>query len=113
MSEAKTPLARAWQGTFGDMHATILQTLQNCGHRGDRASILASNIAMSLCTTLGGRVVYLPRGDAVRRAERDLRIFSDWSELGLAPADLSKKYRLAVQTIYEIIDKQRKIATPR
>ncbi|KJV30077.1 hypothetical protein VI08_15280 [Luteibacter yeojuensis] len=100
--------SKAWHGTVGDMHAAITAVLRDSGYVGEQSARLASDIAMSVCTALGGRVVYLPRGDSVRRATRDLRIFSDWSELGLNPIALAKKYRLSMQTIYDIIGRQRK-----
>jgi Mor family transcriptional regulator len=100
--------SKAWHGTLGDMHAAITAVLRESGHVGEQSARLASDIAMGVCTALGGRVVYLPRGESVRRATRDLRIFSDWRELGLNPIALAKKYRLSMQTIYEIIGRQRK-----
>jgi Mor family transcriptional regulator len=101
---------KAWQGTLGDIHATIAAILREQGHTAEQVSRLSGQLAMALCTTLGGRVVYLPRGESVRRAIRDVQLFTDWREQAQSIASLAAKYRLSVQTVYDIISKQRKAA---
>lgn len=104
---------KAWQGTLGDIHATIAVILREQGHTAEQVNRLSSQLAMALCTTLGGRVVYLPRGDSVRRAIRDMQLFTDWRERAQSVASLATKYRLSVQTVYDIISKQRKASGKR
>jgi Mor family transcriptional regulator len=72
-----------------------------------RAPELARQVVFSLCETMGGSVVYLPRGSALKRAMRDAEIFQDWRENNTDPTTLARKHRLASQTIYEIIARQR------
>jgi Mor family transcriptional regulator len=104
---------RQWQGTLGDMFAAVSHALRQQPIAAPDVERAAEAVSMSICTALGGRVVYLPRGAAVRRELRDTRLFNDWREGHLRPAALAQKYRLSVQTVYEIIARQRELARKR
>ncbi|WP_064116748.1 Mor transcription activator family protein [Pseudomonas fluorescens] len=96
-----------WEGSLKEMveiaEATLLVELKPSS----TAPELAHHVVFAICSTMGGSVIYLPRGDAVKRALRDASIYRDWREKGIHPADLGRTYKLANQTIYEIIAKQR------
>jgi Mor family transcriptional regulator len=96
-----------WEGTLKEMVEIAEAKLRS--ELGDVANVpsLARHVVFALCDTLGGSVVYLPRGDTLKRAMRDAAIFRDWRDGGKPPADLVRKYRLANQTIYDIIARQR------
>lgn len=96
-----------WEGSLKEMveiaEAKLLIELKPTS----TAQELARHVVFSICSTMGGCVIYLPRGDALKRAMRDTSIYRDWRDNGVHPADLGRKYKLANQTIYEIIGKQR------
>ncbi|MCB2251686.1 transcriptional regulator [Pseudomonas chlororaphis] len=96
-----------WEGTLKEMVEIAETKLMAEMKEGVTASELSRHVVFAICNTLGGCVVYLPRGDALKRAMRDAAIFHEWKEQGVRPPDLAKKYRLVIQTIYEIIAKQR------
>lgn len=68
---------------------------------------LARHVVFAICSAMGGSVIYLPRGDALKRAMRDAAIFREWMDNGAKIPDLVRKYRLANQTVYDIIRTQR------
>lgn len=96
-----------WEGTIKEMVEIAEAKLR--GELGDIPSVpsLARHVVFGLCDTLGGSVVYLPRGAALKRAMRDAAIYRDWRDGGEQPVNLVRKYRLANQTIYDIIARQR------
>lgn len=71
------------------------------------AEELARHVVFAICSVMGGGVVYLPRGDSLKRALRDAKIYRDWKDNGTPIPELVSKYDLANQTIYDIIRRQR------
>jgi Mor family transcriptional regulator len=96
-----------WEGTLREMVEIAEAKLNNEMGEGATSAELARHVVFAICDTLGGSVIYLPRGDALKRAMRDAAIFQEWREKGIQPVDLVRKYRLASQTIYDIISRQR------
>jgi Mor family transcriptional regulator len=101
-----TVLAR-WEGTIREMVEIAEAKLLDEMGDDPRVPELSRHVVFAICDTLGGSVVYLPRGDTLRKAMRDAAIFHEWGKKGAQPADLARKYRLASQTIYDIIARQR------
>lgn len=97
----------AWEGTLREMveiaEAKLLVELKP----GISAAELARHVVFAICSVMGGGVVYLPRGDALKRALRDAAIYREWRENDTPIPDLVSKYALANQTIYDIIRRQR------
>lgn len=106
----EVPLVK-YQGTLLTMLQAVRLGLKQKQVAEDEIERLAPGLVMHLCDALGGGVGYIPRGEVVKRALRDERLFADWrgtSEVrGLTPPKLSRKYRLAVQTVYEVIARQK------
>lgn len=96
-----------WEGSILEM--VELTEIALRGKLGDSIDVsdLARHVVLALCETMGGSVMYLPRGSALKRAMRDAAIYHDWRENNISPTALVRKYRLASQTIYEIIARQR------
>lgn len=96
-----------WEGSLKEMveiaEAKLLVEMKPTS----TAQELARHVVFAICSTMGGGVIYLPRGDALKRAMRDTSIYRDWRDNGIQPMDLVRKYKLANQTIYEIIARQR------
>ncbi|MGP5470346.1 Mor transcription activator family protein [Pseudomonas helleri] len=96
-----------WEGTLKEMVEIAEAKLKTELKDGATPSELARHVVFAICDTLGGSVVYLPRGDSLKRAMRDAAIFHDWRENNMHPIGLARKYRLISQTIYDILARQR------
>jgi Mor family transcriptional regulator len=96
-----------WEGTLREMVEIAEAKLNGEMKESATAAELARHVVFAICDALGGSVIYLPRGDSLKRGMRDAAIFHDWKEKGLQPLELARKYRLVNQTIYDIIAKQR------
>lgn len=96
-----------WEGSLREMveiaEAKLLVELKP----GVSAAELARHVVFAICSVMGGGVVYLPRGDSLKRALRDAKIYRDWKDNGTPIPELVSKYDLANQTIYDIIRRQR------
>lgn len=74
-------------------------------HPGATTREQAERLVMEIANYLGGRPVYLPRGDALKRALRDRRIWRDSGKL--SPDELSTREGVCLQQIYKIIGEMR------
>ncbi|MDU9022148.1 transcriptional regulator [Pseudomonas corrugata] len=96
-----------WEGTLKEMVEIAEAELRaKLGERTDVPEI-ARFVVFAICDVMGGSVVYLPRGEALKKAMRDASIFRDWRDNNVQPSELVRKYRLASPTIYDIIARQR------
>lgn len=97
-----------WEGTIKEMVEIAEAELRGkLADRMDDVPEFARAVVFAICDTMGGSVVYLPRGDALKKAMRDAAIYRDWHERNIPPTDLVRRYKLASPTIYEIISRQR------
>ncbi|AJO77505.1 Mor transcription activator family protein [Pseudomonas sp. MRSN 12121] len=101
-----TVLSR-WEGSLREMVEIAEAKLATEMGPASTAPELARHVVFAICSTMGGGVIYLPRGDALKRAMRDAAIFREWRDESAPIPDLVRKYDLASQTIYEIIRRQR------
>lgn len=109
LEHLQVPRTHRWEGTLRDMLDAVTHALtEPLGT--EQAQRLAPAVVLTLCDTVGGSVCYLPRGAVLHQAIRDAQLFHDWRYGGLLPPALARKYRLAVQTVYEIIARQRELA---
>ena len=70
------------------------------------AQMLAVHVIAALVQLFGGRPVYIPRNDAMKRARRNAQI---WEEQGkLNARQLAEKHGLCLQGIYKILAAHRK-----
>lgn len=101
-----TVLSR-WEGSLREMvEIAEVKLLAEMGPD-STAPELARHVVFAICSAMGGSVIYLPRGDALKRAMRDAAIFREWLDSNTPIPELVRKYDLANQTIYDIIKKQR------
>lgn len=98
---------RRWEGSLKEMVEIAEASLRNKLGNAEEVPALARHVVFGICDTMGGSVIYLPRGELLKKAMRDAEIFREWHEHNAQPADLARKYRLASQTIYDIIARQR------
>lgn len=105
-------LAR-WQGTLVEMSSLaenqLLQVLPDklLPNKLEEVPKIARAVVYAICQTMGGAVVYIPRGDALRRALRDAEIFREWRDKNVRPDALGRKFNLSSQAVYDIIARQR------
>jgi len=102
--------AHRWEGMLNTLITSTMATLRRNGITEEASELLAPSVVLDLCNAIGGQIVYFPRGTVLRRALRDVRVYRDWSERNMGPQELAARYHLSVQTVYEIIAKQREIA---
>lgn len=70
-------------------------------HPGATAREQAERLVIEIAQYFGGRPVYLPRGDALKRALRDRRIWRDSGKL--SPDELATREGVCLQQVYKII----------
>ncbi|WP_397458189.1 Mor transcription activator family protein [Pseudomonas asplenii] len=104
---ADPAVVHKWEGTLKEMVDVAEAGLRPLVKNPDVVPEMARAVVFAICDTMGGAVVYLPRGDALKKAMRDASIFSDWRDRNIQPPELVRKYRLASPTIYDIIQRQR------
>lgn len=63
---------------------------------------LARAAVIALCDVMGGGIIYLPRGTALKKKLRDNAIYGDHLR-GLSHKDLIRKYKIASAQMYGII----------
>lgn len=97
-----------WEGTLNEM-ATIAEhkLKQLLPERAEEVQTIARAVVYAICVTMGGSVVYIPRGDGLRRAMRDAEIFREWRDKNVRPDVLARKFDLSSQAVYDIIARQR------
>ena len=100
-------LAR-WQGTLVEMSSFVEnQLFKMLPDRLEEVPKIARAVVYAICQTMGGAVVYIPRGDTLRRALRDAEIFREWRDKNVRPDALVRKFDLSSPAVYDIIARQR------
>jgi Mor family transcriptional regulator len=97
-----------WEKTMADIADVLVDELRQAGI--DGACSLGRKLAFALSQALGGTQIYLPRGDAIRRASRDLGIWLEYDGTVMGPdgsVALARRYNLSEIYIYRIIARQR------
>ncbi|AXN95985.1 Mor transcription activator family protein [Pasteurella multocida] len=77
----------------------------------DSAKLTASKLVGVMAHYFGGKSFYLPAGDKIKEALRDVQIYQDFN--GKNVPELVKKYRLSESTIYAILRNQRTLQRKR
>lgn len=97
-----------WEGTLIEMASIAESKLQRLlPDKLNEVPGIARAVVFAICETMGGAVVYIPRGDTLRRALRDAEIFREWREKNVRPDALARKFDLSCQAVYDIIARQR------
>lgn len=69
----------------------------------------AETTVLAIAEYFGGRMLYLPRNDALRKALRDALIWHTFKGDNIAA--LAEQHRLTPQAIYQIIAEQKRLRT--
>lgn len=59
-------------------------------------------IAQKMCDEWGGQIIYFPKYKRAGLSDRDLQIWKDFN--GHNHRELARKYKMALQNIYRILD---------
>jgi len=89
------------------MTETASQALVNHGVEQPQAAELAQVVIKALAFLHGGRVFYLPKGEALKRALRDSEIWARFN--GNNMYELSIEFGLSQKQIYVILTEQREL----
>ncbi len=81
--------------------ARLLRPRLNEHFSDTQADRLALALVDDFCQAFSGSQIYIPKQDAFKRAQRDAAIRQEFD--GRNHADLSRRYRLTVTQIYEIL----------
>jgi Mor family transcriptional regulator len=97
-----------WESTLADIADVLITELAQAGTPDAKA--LGCRLTLKLCQERGGAMFYLPRGDSLRRAVRDLEIWHDYDGTVMGKSGsvaLAKRYALSEIHIYRIVARQR------
>lgn len=84
-----------WPETLQELHSTIEHYLAQ------NSEVDAFELTLAICDCIGGIQLYIPRATGLKRHIRNNKIYFDLKS-GMHLQDVAKKYKLAVQTIYNI-----------
>lgn len=99
-----------WEGTLTEMAGIAESKLREVlPDKPDQVPGIARAVVYAICETMGGSVVYIPRGDTLRRALRDAEIFREWRDKNTRPDKLARQFKLSSQSVYDIIARQREL----
>jgi len=97
----------AWPRRLCELVDHLEARFRRKGLGADQARALAEETALAVADLCGGRQIYLPNGQAIRRALRNARIWRDFN--GRNIDELARKYRLSTACIYQILAEQRRL----
>lgn len=98
-------LCKQWPGVLGDLLAVIGSELRRAGVPDARAADLSGRVALAIGGYMGGRNLYLPSGDRLKLAVRDMLIYAEFN--GRNFKYLLKKYRLTKSALYDVLKRER------
>jgi len=99
---------RLWPKTLADLMAVVQQ--QICRSQSlpkEKAYPVARDIIAALAHYMGGRQMYLPRDDRLKRAFRDIQIYQAFD--GRNHQALAEQHGLTTMQIYAILAEQKKL----
>jgi len=107
LDEIPRDIQRKWPKDLAALIDIYEASLKRQGLDNALARRLAHFLLAELANYCGGRHIYLPKGDRLKHAIRDVDLFRDWRDRGLSPDHLAGKYKISVQHVYRILNEQR------
>jgi len=101
--DERADFIRRWPSTLQSLCDVMRVTLKQ--HNIDNADRVSEDLATSLSAYLGGRDVYIPNGESLKKALRDIKIWREFKGNNLE--QLSRDYGLTERRISEIVAEQR------
>lgn len=105
MGDTKLPES-VWPQTLADLMAVFRAYFERHGDP-EKAPARAQDLCVLLGGYLGGRQIYLPRGDRLKTAIRDVLIWSEFT--GDNMDELQRRTGLTKARLYEILARQREL----
>lgn len=96
-----------WENKLGEMVSAAEHALrEQLGEREDIGK-LALGVVFWLVESMGGDVMYMPKGKELKTAITHRQIYNDWRFNGMSVEKLARKYRMGMNSVYPILAKQR------
>lgn len=96
-----------WPSMLAELVDVLRATFQRRGRSEAEAIVEAQHAAMSIGEYLGGRQVYLPRGDRLRDWLRDRALYLEYN--GRNKGQLAQRYGLTERRVEQIAAEQRAV----
>lgn len=109
LDEIPEETKRKWPKDLAALIDIFESALKRQGLDDTQAKRLAHSLLAEQAMYCGGRHIYIPKGDRLKQAIRDVELFRDWHDNGVVPDDLAAKYKISAQHVYRIINEQRAI----
>lgn len=94
-----------WPGDLVELSDVIRQQLKREGVEDEQIYRQMDRVLLAMSFLGGGRGYYLPKGDRIKNAVRDKRIYDSFN--GSNIHELVRKFALSEQKIYNVIREQR------
>jgi Mor family transcriptional regulator len=107
----EVPAENRWPKTLAEIFRVHEAYNLRRGMTSDRAALDARDRTILLGEYLGGRMLYLPKGEALRTAVLHALIWRDFR--GHNHEELAAKYQINIVSIYEILRAQRALSSHR
>ena len=104
-SEIDRVAVAAWPATLAEMTDIATAELERDGVMAELAHRYARRAVLAIAFLFGGRAIYLPTGEKLRRAIRDNEIYTRANASNLA--ELAAEYGITVTSVYAVIARQR------
>lgn len=104
-------LTNRWPTLLVEVIDVMQAELQRQQFAETQAKLTASKLVGVMAHYFGGKSFYLPAGDKIKEALRDVQIYQEFT--GNNVRELIKKYRLSESTIYAILRTQRALQRKR
>lgn len=109
LDEIPAEIKRKWPKDLAALLDIFEATLKRMGFENAEARRIAHALLAEQSVYCGGRHIYIPKGDRLKQAIRDLELWRDWHDHAMVPDVLARKYNISVQHVYRIINEQRAI----
>lgn len=100
-----------WPRTLAELFDVLLAEMGRLGKSEKEAARIARASVIAIAHNLGGRAIYLPRGESVRRAIRDARMWHEHD--GRNTQELAERYHLSIRQVYQILSEQKALRMDR
>ena len=107
--DERSDFIHRWPSTLQSLSALMQVTLKK--HGISNADRISEDLATGLSLYFGGRDMYIPNGESLKKALRDIKIWNEFKGNNLE--QLSRDYGLTERRISEIIAEQRAVLVAR
>ncbi|WP_133182297.1 Mor transcription activator family protein [Shewanella decolorationis] len=101
--DERSDFIHRWPSTLQSLSALMQVTLKK--HGVSNADRISEDLATGLSLYFGGRDMYIPNGESLKKALRDIKIWNEFKGNNLE--QLSRDYGLTERRISEIVAEQR------